>query len=483
MAHDPATTRRSLLIAASAAAATSAFAAAPADPRLYGVWNGVLRSGSVSMRVRLILTPDQPATLVSLDEGSTTRQASQTSLDGSQVDIRFAGVFARFKGRLVGDQLVGRWRQLINDLPLSLDRGEGGGARAPAGGALTPELLSQWRRKAETPGIGAAAQRGSGSRLRLVDGLRCSREAIPVTVNDQWHWGSITKSMTATLIARHVESGDLSWDDTIEGVLGSRVGTMSPAYGPVTLLELLSHRSGLPANLGAADQGGLAQHVATNAIADRLAYATAALGQRPRARRQEDFLYSNSGYVVAAAMLEARTGWSWESLMRKRLFEPLGLTSAGFGAPGHPGALDQPLGHFEPNWTWRDGRPRNPVELNGKRAPDNIPALGPAGRVHMNLSDMLDYLTAHRDLSEQLMSKASWRRLHTPPFAGDYALGWIVKPDGGLWHNGSNTLWYGEVQVDPSQGIVAAAVANDGVEDVTFGLVSRVLFGAMAAVA
>ena len=56
-------------------------------------------------------------------------------------------------------------------------------------------------------------------------------------------------------------------------------------------------------------------------------------------------LYSNLGYVVAGAMAERVTARSWESLMQERLFAPLGISSAGFGAPGVPGELDQPWGH------------------------------------------------------------------------------------------------------------------------------------------
>jgi CubicO group peptidase (beta-lactamase class C family) len=41
-------------------------------------------------------------------------------------------------------------------------------------------------------------------------------------------------------------------------------------------------------------------------------------------------------------MLEAISGRSWEDLIREKLWQPLGLTSGGFGAPGTPGQIDQP---------------------------------------------------------------------------------------------------------------------------------------------
>ena len=56
-------------------------------------------------------------------------------------------------------------------------------------------------------------------------------------------------------------------------------------------------------------------------------------------------IYSNVGYALAGLMAEQVTGHSWEDLMRKRVFEPLGMLSAGFGPPGHAGRVDQPWGH------------------------------------------------------------------------------------------------------------------------------------------
>ena len=49
------------------------------------------------------------------------------------------------------------------------------------------------------------------------------------------------------------------------------------------------------------------------------------------------FLYSNVGFIIAGAMLEAVTGTGWEALLTDRVFEPLGMASCGFGAPGTPG--------------------------------------------------------------------------------------------------------------------------------------------------
>jgi hypothetical protein len=79
----------------------------------------------------------------------------------------------------------------------------------------------------------------------------------------------------------------------------------------------------------------------------------------------------------------------------------------------------------------------------------------------MSLEDLRRYLSAHRD-REAFLKPERWTLLHTPPFGGNYAMGWVVQGEGVLWHNGSNTLWYAEALIDRARGVVAAAASNDG---------------------
>jgi CubicO group peptidase (beta-lactamase class C family) len=201
----------------------------------------------------------------------------------------------------------------------------------------------------------------------------------------------------------------------------------------------------------------------------------------PAGAKEEHFEYSNSGYVIAGVMLEAKLGAPWEALIAEHVFAPLGMASAGFGAPGRAGAYDQPLGHgpgLEAIANGQDTGALTPFPP-GPMA-DNPIVLGPAGRVHASFADTLRYLCAHRDRT-RFLSGESWRALHTPPFGGPYAMGWAVREGGALWHNGSNTLWYAEVLVDPARGIVSAAAANDGrVSEVSVAIGAALLGAAQA---
>ena len=379
-----------------------------------------------------------------------------TSSSAGRIEIEFPTIKGVFAGRSVSaDRIEGQWRQNGATFSLAFDRGEAALAPPPPPRPLTRERLVELRTTAGSPAMAAASARKGLAAHVWVDGERAIETGVAVRENDIWHLGSITKSMTSMLVARLVDAGEVRWDETIGDILGAVAPDMRDAYRTVTFRHLLCHRSGLPGNLPLADSLRFSREIA-DAREERKAHVRKSLAMAPLGPMTSTYSYSNNGYIVAGTMLEVKLGRSWEELIGTRLFQSLGLSTAGFGAPGHAGATDQPIGH-----AWSGGRQSRLAYPVGGAVSDNPAVLGPAGRVHMSLQDVLRYLAAHRDRTDYLKPE-SWKMLHTPPFGGDYAMGWIVRGDGTLWHNGSNTLWYAEVLVDAAQGIVAAAAANDG---------------------
>ncbi len=302
-------------------------------------------------------------------------------------------------------------------------------------GTMNAALLHQLRLALGTPGMAVGWQRSGYAAELLADGLRAAGQDEAVTTQDKWHIGSITKSFTALLFARAVEAGVIGWDTR----LGDRLPAVPRAWRSVTGIELLSHHAGMPADIPLPELLALPR-IEADARASRARYVELALAMKPVARPRSNYSYSNCGPVVAARMLEVATGFSWEELMQRHVLTPLGLTSAGFGPP----MGDQPRGHDH-------GQPI---------LQDNPAAMGPAGRLHMNLPDLLSYLAAHRD-RPALLSRAGWAQLHKPRFRSNHALGWFVSPEGNLWHNGSNTAWYAEAAVERGSGLVMAHCSND----------------------
>lgn len=413
-----------------------------------GEWNGALQAGSQRLRLRLVVR-DGAASLYSLDQGGDEIPAADVRVEGDRIRMRFPSIRGAYDGRLQDGAIVGEFSQGAA-LPLTFVRGEP--AAAEAAPALTQEGLAQLRQQSGAIALGAAGAHRDGRQISLAVGMRENRRPESVTASDKWHVGSITKSMTATLVARCVEAGLVSWDESVGAVLGSAISDLRAEYRDANFRHLLSHRAGLQGNLPITDFIRYRRHN-DDPREERVAFARQALRQTPVGAKEQAFEYSNNGYVIAGAMLEAKLGATWENLIRTHVFAPLGMDSAGFGAPGREGAHDQPVGHSAGLLGIRAHPP-------GADLTDNPAVLGPAGRVHLTFADMLKYLAAHRDRSD-FLSAASWSILHTPPFGGDYAMGWIKRGDP-LWHNGSNTIWYAEVLVDPVRGVAAVAAANDG---------------------
>ena len=293
-------------------------------------------------------------------------------------------------------------------------------------------------------------------------GVRRFGEADPVTARDRWHLGSNTKAMTAAVFARLIERGRARWAmplaEAFPGV------AIDPAWASATLDDFMHHRAGLldPAVMGR-DWLMTARSDPRSLPEQRAAIVARALGAPP-AGAPGRFAYGNANYVLVGSAIERITGGAWEDAMRTELFQPLGLESAGFGAPpadnawGHRGAGDQR--------TAMD--PAHP-------GADNPAALGPAGTAHMTLADYARFLQAMMGGASGWLSAGGLSRLTTPP-AGDppaYACGWGVReqPWGGaggpgpvLGHDGSNTMWHVSAVMAPGRGLAVVAAANDGQE-------------------
>jgi len=447
------TDRRTVLGLLAAGGLFAAPALADDGNSYVGTWSGTLMG---KLRLRLVIRSATAASLYSIDQGGNELAATAMTITPAGLHLAFANINGSYDGKLDGDTLKGTWTQ-GQAMPLDFTRGDAfkgrdGKDATPAKiEALVPADLDKARAEHNLPAVGAAYAKAGAAVTVLASGLRSADAPVAVTPDDLWHLGSMTKSMTATLVARLVEQGKVRWDTTVGDALGPKVPDMNPAYGPVTFRHLCSHHAGLQPNIEVGQLMGFPRDDGGDPRPDRLRYAGLALKQAPVAAPGEKMVYANNGFIVAGAMLEAVCGRSWEDLITAHVFKPLGLASAGFGPPGAPGKLDQPVGHVG----------TMPFPPGPGKVADNPVALGPAGRVHMNLRDLCAYLDAHLRQPAGFLKADSWKTLHTPPFEGNYAMGWIV--DGGkLWHNGSNTLWYAEMCVDTVKGLVAAAACNQG---------------------
>lgn len=329
---------------------------------------------------------------------------------------------------------------------------------------LTP-LLEPIRQSYGLPAMAATVILDGRTIVWDATGVRKAGSDVKVTPNDKFHIGSCTKAMTATLIAMLVERGNLRWDITLSSALPDMADEMHPDYRNVTLSHLLDHRGGLPSKHRSWPDGKSftdMHNLAGSAMEQRLTYARMILHQEPEAKPGTTYIYSNAGYSVAGVIAEQAMKTPWETLMKEMLFKPLRMKTAGFGAMGTPGRIDEPWQHMI--------KDDELVAMEPGRLSDNPPVLGPGGTVHCSIRDwakfVIEHLKGARDAGG-LLKGGTLELLHTPGFGGDYASGWIVtKRDWGggkvLMHTGSNNMSFAVVWMAPKCDFAVLVASNQG---------------------
>ncbi len=251
-------------------------------------------------------------------------------------------------------------------------------------------------------------------------GIRARGDEAKVELDDVWHLGSCTKAMTATLCARLVEQGKLKWDSKVGDVFTDQAEQIHAEWRDVTLVQLLSHRASMSAIPPLPLWLKLVGHDG-NRDAREMLLSGRWLKSAPAHAPGSKWEYSNAGFMLAGLMAERAADKDWETLMREQLFEPLGMKSAGFGAPGSADMIDQPRGHNAFGIAMKPGK-----------GADNPRGLGPAGTVHCSLRDWSKFIALHLQGARgdcKSLTAESLQRLHAPQPIDDksaYALGWIV---------------------------------------------------------
>ncbi len=334
---------------------------------------------------------------------------------------------------------------------------------------MTPGLTLQpeceaLQRRYKVPAVGLARIGAAGVEELGCVGERKYGSGVAVTENDLWHIGSCGKSMTATLMARLVERGKLDWDAPVAPLFVAHGIEVHKDFSGLNLRHLLTHSSGLPADPSPEDLEA-SYHSTESPRAQRAALAQVVMVEKPAQKPGRDSGYSNLGYTMAAALAEAVMGAAWEDLMRREVFSPLGLKTAGFGAPGKTSRneLAQPWGHQPRFWSFSALRPDDLMA-------DNPPLIGPAGTIHLSLPDLARYIAFHLSsgaTAPGYLKPKTVDFLHAPRANEESAFGWFLSPAKAnrigksvLWHDGSNNAWYAVILMVPDDRRGLAFVCN-----------------------
>jgi len=199
----------------------------------------------------------------------------------------------------------------------------------------------------------------------------------PVTPDTLFKIASNSKAMTASVLARLVDAGRLRWDDPVVKHLPAFRMHDPWVTQHITVRDLLVHNSGLPEGGGDLMLWPEPNRFTRADILAGLAHI------RPAYSFRSGYAYDNLLYVVAGEVAAAAGGASYEELVRREIFQPLGLDRCVVGAfdRDEVGNVAQPHARS-------DGRN---VVTNADEA--RVPAItsAAAGGIRCSLGDMLDW--------------------------------------------------------------------------------------------
>jgi len=372
---------------------------------------------------------------------------------------------------------------LVYGLLVASCGGGGGSAVGDPGSSNDGSLqsvLDEARAGHKVPAVAALLIEGNTIIEIGVSGTRVINGQEPVTTDDQWHLGSISKSVTSTLAGIYIERELLDWDTTLADVLLTDIPDMRDEYRDVRIEQLMAHTGGLPVDITRSEAllAGDYNDDSPMPMNDRRLNWSADMLRLPPETPVGRHQYSNANYIVLGAIIEKVTGELWEDLVARELFGPLGMSNSGFGAPGTAGMRTQPWGHVNQGGTWQAVDP-------GSDNAESALAIGPAGTIHTTLRDFTGYMAAHlagERGEDGLLLATTFARLHTPQPGTDYGAGWVTNANGwagspSFWHNGSNGRWFAHTVIAADRNAAVFVATNSGsraaVEDLVGVMIQR----------
>jgi CubicO group peptidase (beta-lactamase class C family) len=297
-----------------------------------------------------------------------------------------------------------------------------------------------------------------GSNYAAAAGTLNTSTGVKATEDAIFQIGSITKSMTASVIMRLVERGLITLDQAVSEIIEDfrlRDKTLSDQ---VTVRQLLCHTNGIPGDLFDDDSNAFGHHI--KLLVDRCSDLD--FIHHPG----EQFSYSNTAYAIAGRVTEVVLGMPWEQAISEEVYAPLEMHSA-TAYPRDSIRHRVAMGHF----------PDPDSSGDWTVAPSNFLSLGmaPAGTtLMMSASDLLKFAAAHTPgrektdwLSREGVTAMQISQFDLPkntPFnATGWGLGWLLTDASGqmvFGHDGGTLGQVSTLRIIPGTGAAIAILLN-----------------------
>lgn len=271
----------------------------------------------------------------------------------------------------------------------------------------------------------------------------------PVDTSTAFGIGSVTKQFTCASLSLLAEDGKLSLDDPV-----AKYYPKLTRANDITLDHVSSHRSGYP-DYYPLDFTDRRMRTAIDPDALLATYAGGELDFEPGTR----FSYSNTGFVLAARVVERVSGEPFGKFLAARIFGPVGMTHTAL----EPKDGTSGLAHGYTSFLLGPPEPA-PREANGW--------LGGAGGVFSSASDLALWDLALMD--GKVLKPKSWERMTTPrPLAGgrtyDYGCGLGIRRRLSktiLQHSGGVSGFVAQNAMIPEARAAVVLLSNDDAIDI-----------------
>lgn len=176
----------------------------------------------------------------------------------------------------------------------------------------------------DTHGVGMVIGIVDPKGRRIVShGMSRAQGGRPVSGESVFQLGSATKPITTLLLSDMVVRGEVAFDDPISLYVPDSV-VLPDAVGQITLRQLASHMSGLPSMPENFDLRGDPDPYASYTVSELWSYLSS---YRLPSSAGSQYLYSNLGVSLLGQLLAAHLGDTYEAAVRRRVLDPLGMSS------------------------------------------------------------------------------------------------------------------------------------------------------------
>ncbi|ANM32248.1 hypothetical protein ABI59_13365 [Acidobacteria bacterium Mor1] len=180
--------------------------------------------------------------------------------------------------------------------------------------------MAEWDR-ADSPGCAIAVVQRGETVFKRGYGQANLDHGVPITSRTVFDIGSVSKQFTAAAIALLVQQGRLSLDDDVR----KHIPEMPEYEAPVLVRQLIHHTSGVRDYLTVMALAGLEDHdVYTLDEVVQMIARQRKLNFKPGA----EYLYSNSGYMLLAEIVERVSGRTFAEFVDEQMFGPLGMSDS-----------------------------------------------------------------------------------------------------------------------------------------------------------